>query len=62
MSRWTKTMRNPYRRINNNIWDLNRMLKETEAVQAGPGGCCTSPCECWYYAYCHGDMSVGGES
>ena len=50
-----------YKWINDNIWDLNRMQKEREEVQVEPGECCTSPYECWYYAYCHGGMPGGGE-
>ena len=39
--------------VNDNIWDLNRMQKEPEEVEAAPGSQCTSPYECWYYGYCH---------
>ena len=40
--------------VNDHIWDLNRMQKAPEEVPAEPGECCTTPYECWYYAYCHG--------
>lgn len=39
--------------INDNIWDLNRMQKQTREVQIEPGEQCTMPYECWYYSYCH---------
>ncbi len=41
--------------VNEHIWDLNRMQKEKEEVQATPGDQCTNPYECWYYGYCHGE-------
>ena len=45
--------------VNEHIWDLNRMQKEREEVQAEPGEQCTHPYECWYYAYCHGQSAPG---
>ncbi len=39
--------------INDHIWDLNRMQKQPEEVEAEPGEQCRRPYECWYYAYCH---------
>ena len=51
----TKEAKGFYRWINDNIWDLNRMQKQAEEVQTAPGGQCTSPYECWYYGYCHGE-------
>ncbi len=39
--------------MNENIRDLNRMLKEKKEVQVEPGEQCTCPYECWYYGYCH---------
>lgn len=39
--------------IDDNIWDLNRMQKQSEEVQADIGEQCTKPYECWYYGYCH---------
>ena len=50
-----------YNWVNSNIWDLNRMQKEREEVQAEPGEHCASPYECWYYAYCHGGLPDGGK-
>ncbi len=50
----TREAKGYYRWINENIWDLNRMQKQPEEVQALPGEHCTSPYECWYYDYCHG--------
>ena len=48
--------------INENIWDLNRMQKEPNEVQAEPGEQCSHPYECWYYGYCHAvQMTVDGE-
>ena len=46
-----------YRWINDNIWDLNRMQKEPEEIPVEPGEHCTSPYECWYYGYCHGQRA-----
>ena len=47
--------------VNESIWDLNRMQKQKEEVQAEPGEQCTVPYECWYYDYCHGgkDPDIG---
>ena len=39
--------------VNDHIWDLNRMQKETEEVEIQPGEQCVKPYECWYYDYCH---------
>ena len=44
--------------INENIWDLNRMQKQSEEVMVEPGEQCTCPYECWYYGYCHGDRPL----
>ena len=49
----TREAKGYYRWINENIWDLNRMQKETEEVTAEPGEQCRAPYECWYYGYCH---------
>ena len=51
----TERARGYYNWINDNIWDLNRMQKQREEVPAEPGEQCTSPYECWYYGYCHGE-------
>ncbi len=50
----TREAKGFYRWINDNIWDLNRMQKETEEVRVEPGEQCCEPYECWYYGYCHG--------
>ena len=42
-----------YKWINDNIWNLNRLQKEPEEIQAEPGEQCSRPYECWYYGYCH---------
>lgn len=39
--------------INDNIWNLNRMQKQSEEVQVDVGEQCAKPYECWYYGYCH---------
>ncbi|MBR1757714.1 MAG: hypothetical protein IJ744_03165 [Lachnospiraceae bacterium] len=39
--------------VNDNIWDLNRMQKQTEEYQVEPGEQCERPYRCWYYGYCH---------
>ena len=44
--------------VNEHIWDLNRMQKQKEEVAAEPGEQCSSPYECWYYGYCHGEKSL----
>ena len=46
-----------YHWINDHIWDLNRMQKEADEVQAEPGEQCSHPYECWYYGYCHGEKN-----
>ena len=51
----TQEAKGYYRWINENIWALNRMQKEPEEVTAEPGEQCSSPYECWYYGYCHGN-------
>ena len=51
----TKEVKGYFKWINDNIWDLNRMQKEREEIPAEPGEQCTSPYECWYYGYCHGE-------
>ena len=53
----TRQAKGYYRYINDNIWDLNRMQKEPEEVETAPGEHCTSPYECWYYEYCHGQRN-----
>ena len=53
----TETAKGYYAWINDNIWDLNRALKEKEEIQAAPGEQCTSPYLCWYYDYCHGQRN-----
>ena len=42
-------------KINDHIWDLNRMQKQPEEVDVCPGEQCMEPYECWYYEYCHGE-------
>lgn len=42
-----------YRWINENIWELNRIQKQTDEVAVEPGNQCCTPYECWYYGYCH---------
>ena len=49
----TRQAKGLYRWINDNIWDLNRMQKETEEVCVPAGEQCTQPYECWYFGYCH---------
>ncbi|MBQ9030709.1 MAG: hypothetical protein IJ106_04560 [Parasporobacterium sp.] len=45
--------------VNDNIWDLNRMQKQTDEIQIEPGEQCCKPYECWYYGYCHdGQLSI----
>ena len=39
--------------IGDNLWDLNRMQKQSEEIMIVPGEQCTKPYECWYYGYCH---------
>ena len=39
--------------VNDHIWDLNRMQKQTEEIEMQPGEQCSKPYECWYYGYCH---------
>ena len=39
--------------VNENIWDLNRLVKEPEEIQVEVGEQCCEPYECWYYGYCH---------
>ncbi len=41
--------------INENIWNLNRIQKETAEIRTEPGDQCTHPYACWYYGYCHGE-------
>ncbi len=53
----TKEAKGYWRWINDHIWDLNRMQKERDEVMAEPGDQCCDPYECWYYGYCHGEMS-----
>ena len=50
----TQQAKGYYRWINDNIWDLNRMQKEPDEISVAPGSQCTTPYECWYYGYCHG--------
>ena len=47
-----------YQWINDHIWDLNRMQKQKEEVQAETGEQCENPYACWYYAYCHGSAET----
>ncbi len=42
-----------YKWINDHIWELNRLQKQPEEIETPPGDQCSSPYECWYYAYCH---------
>ena len=42
-----------YSWINDHIWNLNRVQKESEELRIEPGEQCTNPYECWYYEYCH---------
>ncbi len=53
----TKEAKGYFSWINDNIWNLNRMQKEREEIAAEPGEQCTTPYECWYYGYCHGERS-----
>ncbi len=41
--------------VNEHIWQLNRMQKQKEEVEAVPGEQCDCPYPCWYYDYCHGE-------
>ena len=49
----TKEAKDFAKRVNDNIWDLNRMQKQPDEVRIEPGEQCFKPYECWYYAYCH---------
>jgi len=49
----TKQAKGYYQWINDHIWDLNRLAKEKEEIQAEPGPQCMEPYPCWYYDYCH---------
>lgn len=53
----TREAKKYYKWVNDNIWDLNRMQKEPDEPAAKPGEQCMKPYECWYYAYCHGDVN-----
>ena len=37
-----------YRWINENIWELNRIQKQSDEVAVEPGNQCCTPYECWY--------------
>lgn len=50
----TREAKGFYKWINDHIWDLNRMQKQSEEVASEPGARCIEPYECWYYSYCHG--------
>ncbi len=51
----TKEVKALYSWINDHIWDLNRMQKGREEPEIAPGDHCTTPYDCWYYGYCHGE-------
>ena len=51
----TEKAKSLYNWINEYIWELNRLQKRQEEVDAIPGGQCSDPYECWYYDYCHGN-------
>ena len=51
----TKEAKGRAKWVNDHIWDLNRMQKQPEEVEACPGEQCMEPYECWYYGYCHGE-------
>ena len=53
----TEEAKGYYKWINDHIWDLNRMQKQPEEINAAPGDQCSDPYECWYYRYCHGTDS-----
>ena len=42
--------------INDNIWDLNRMQKQSEEYEIELGKQCEHPYRCWYYDYCHREI------
>lgn len=50
----TAEVRRLYSWINDHIWDLNRLQRQTEEVDRAPGEQCMDPYPCWYYGYCHG--------
>ena len=39
--------------VNDHIWDLNKMQKQSEEIDVPVGEQCSKPYECWYYDYCH---------
>lgn len=41
--------------INDHIWNLNRMQKNSDEPLVVPGAQCSQPYECWYHGYCHKD-------
>ena len=49
----TERAKSYYSWINEHIWELNRMQKESAEPQITPGEQCMNPYECWYYQYCH---------
>ena len=49
----TEEVKKLYNWVDNNIWRLNRIQKETEELDTEPGTQCSDPYECWYYGYCH---------
>ena len=49
----TKEAKGYYKWINDHIWDLNRMQKQSDEPETEPGDRCADPYECWYYGYCH---------
>jgi len=49
----TEEVKKLYNWIDNNIWRLNRIQKESEELDIEPGEQCNEPYECWYYGYCH---------
>ena len=42
--------------INDHIWDLNRIKKQKDEPETEPGEQCVRPYECWYRAYCSGEV------
>ncbi len=49
----TEEVKKQYNWIDNNIWRLNRLQKQSEELEITPGDQCSNPYECWYYGYCH---------
>ena len=54
----TQQAKDCYQWINDHIWSLNRMQKESEEPAIEPGTQCCEPYECWYCSYCRGQRNV----